>query len=152
MKTYWRICNMPHGPRCLIPADRQTEAELRTWDRGNVRAGELRCPRNPRFHRLAHAIGQLASGNLDDFAGMDGHQVLKRLQLESGVGCDEMAIRAGSQMFMHRIPKSLSFSSMGQDEFKRVMTGLCQWLVDHYWPDTDVEEVMQMAEQWERAA
>ena len=134
-----------------MPADRQTEDELKSWSNAQVRAGELRCPRNPRFHRLAHAIGQLAADNLDEFTGMDGHQVLKRLQLESGVGCDEMAIRAGSQMFMHRIPKSLSFSSMAQDEFKSVTAGLCQWLVKRYWPDTSVEEVMQMAEEWERS-
>jgi len=152
MKTHWRIRNMLDGQRCLVPADRETAAELQSWERAKVRAGELRCPRNPKFHRLAHAIGSLAADNLDAFAGMDGHQVLKRLQLESGTACDEMAIKAGGQMFLHRIPRSLSFSSMAQDEFRDVMQALCAHLVREYWPETTVDEVVQMAEQWERAA
>ena len=152
MKTHWRIRNMPTGQRCLVPADRHTEAELKTWPTAKVRAGELRCPRNPRFHRLAHAIGGLAADNLDEFEGMDGHAVLKRLQIESGIGCDEMAVMLGKRPTIYRIPKSLSFSSMGEDEFKDVMRGLCDWLCKHYWPDTDVDEVLAMAQEWERAA
>ena len=151
MKTHWRPTQLQSGRKCLIPADRQTEAELNSWDK-RVRAGELRCPRNPKFHRLAHAIGSLAADNLDTFTGMDGHQVLKRLQLESGTACDEMAIKAGGHMFLHRIPRSLSFSSMAQDEFRDVMYALCSYLVREYWPQTTVDEVVQMAEQWERNA
>jgi hypothetical protein len=151
MKTHWRIRNMPTGERCLVPADRQTEAEMRTWERAKVRAGELRCPRNPGFHRLAHAIGGLAADNLDEFEGMDGHAVLKRLQIESGIGCDEMAVMMNKRPTIYRVPRSLSFSSMGQDEFKDVMTGLCAHLCKAYWPETDVDEVLAMAEEWERA-
>ena len=151
MKTHWRIRNFPTGERCLVPADRQTESELRSWPIARTRAGELRCPRNPKFHRLAHAIGGLAADNLDEFEGMDGHAVLKRLQIESGIGCDEMAVMLGKRPTIYRIPKSLSFGSMGEDEFKPLVCGLCAYLCRAYWPGTEVDEVLAMAQEWERA-
>ena len=151
MKTHWRPTQLQSGRKCLIPADRQTEAELNSWDK-RVRAGELRCPRNPKFHRLAHAIGGLVADNLDEFDGMDGHAVLKRLQIESGIGCDEMAVMLGKRPTIYRIPRSLSFSSMGEDEFKDLMRGLCAHLCKAYWPGTDVDEVLAMAQEWERNA
>jgi hypothetical protein len=63
-----------------------------------------------------------------------------------------MAIRLGGQMAIHRMPKSLSFSTMAQDEFKEVMAGICHHLVNQYWPDTTVEEIEQMAQEYERGA
>ena len=42
MKTHWRIRNFPTGQRCLVPADRQTESELRSWPIARTRAGDLR--------------------------------------------------------------------------------------------------------------
>ena len=151
MKTHWRPTQLQSGRKCLMPADRQTEAELNSWDK-RVRAGELRCPRNPKFHRLAHAIGGLAADNLDEFEGMDGHAVLKRLQIESGIGCDEMAVMLGKRPTIYRVPRSLSFSSMGEDEFKDLMRGLCAHLCKAYWSGTDVDEVLAMANEWERNA
>lgn len=150
MKTFWRLTKLKSGALCLLPADRHTAKEIETWDLSKVRAGDLRCPRNPKFHRLAHLVGGMASQNLDAFQGMEGHSVLKRLQIESGIACDEMAIQIGNQMVIHRLPKSLSFASMGEDEFKDLMGGLCQYLCNRYWDGAGPEEVVGMAEEWER--
>lgn len=145
-KTFWRAVRK-NGTTGLIPADSRTAEIAGEYRTGEVRGGELRMPRNPRFHRLAHAIGGLAADNLDEFEGMSAHQVLKRLQIESGAGCDEMAIKVSGHMMIHRIPKSLSFASMSQDEFKAVTTAMCKRLTD-YWPDTTVEEIQQMADEY----
>jgi hypothetical protein len=150
-KTFWRTVRK-NGTTGLAPADRATAEVASKWREGETRGGKLTKPRSIQFHRLAHAIGGLVAENLDDFHGMDAHRVIKRLQVESGVGCDEMAIRLGGQMAIHRMPKSLSFSTMAQDEFKEVMAGICHHLVNQYWPDTTVEEIEQMAQEYERGA
>ena len=146
-KTFWRVTAID-GRRMLMPSDSRSEQVASNWRPGETLAGELRKPRNPRFHRLMHAIGGLAAENLDEFEGMDGHQVLKRLQIESGIGCDEMAVMMGKRPEIVRIPQSLSFASMSQDKFKEVSTGLCNHLVSRYWPDTTVEEIEQMADEF----
>lgn len=129
-------------------ADTTTAARLRqrSYAVGDLVFVEIRKPRNPKFHRLAHQLGLLCAENLDAFEGMDGHAVLKRLQIESGIGCDEMAIRApGLGMLMHRIPRSLSFESMDESEFHGVMRGLCRHIAATYWPSCTAEQVEQMA-------
>ena len=59
--------------------------------RGVKIGATLRCdmkqPRNPQFHRLAHALGQLVTQNIDDFSGKNAHDALKKLQIGSGVEC-----------------------------------------------------------------
>lgn len=145
-KTFWRTVRK-NGTTGLVPADSRTAEIASEYRTGEVRGGQLRMPRNPRFHRLAHAIGGLAADNLEEFEGMGAHQVLKRLQIEAGVGCDEVAVRIGGHMVIHRIPKSLSFASMSQDEFKKVTAAICKRLTD-YWPDTTVEEIGQMADEY----
>lgn len=82
----------------FAPADSTTSSRLRmrAYRTGDLVFAEFRKPRNPGFHRLAHQLGLLCAENLDAFTGMDPHAVLKRLQLESGVGCDEMMVSARS--------------------------------------------------------
>ena len=131
----------------LQPADEITKQRLR----GVLRIGqevfvELKSPRNPRFHRLAHALGNLITENIDSFEGLDAHRALKRLQLESGVGCEEVAYRLHGQMVLARLPKSMSFASMSEAEFREVITGLCRHLAKTYWPECTAEEIEQMAE------
>ena len=74
----------------FVPADRHSAEQMRSrgYSPGDVVFAEIRKPRHPGFHRLAHAFGQLLVDNLNDFAGMDSHKALKRLQLESGIACD----------------------------------------------------------------
>jgi hypothetical protein len=150
MKTHWRIANLHTGARCLVPADRQTADELARWKPGQTRSAKMNCPRNPKFNGLAHAIGGLAADNLDAFEGAGAHQVLKRLQIESGAGCDEIAIMRGKRPEIVRIPRSLAFDSMDEDEYQAVVKTVCRYLRDKYWPDVTVEQIVEMAQEWER--
>lgn len=130
------------------PADGTTASRLRarSYHLNDLVFAEFKKPRNPKFHAMAHVLGQLCAENLDAFEGMDPHAVLKRLQIESGVGCEEMAIRApGLGMLMHRIPRSLSFESMDEGEFHQVMRGLARHIAREYWKTLTAEHIEQMA-------
>ncbi|TQE94108.1 MAG: hypothetical protein FKY71_17820 [Spiribacter salinus] len=141
------------GGGALIPADSTTQARMRErgYKTGDLIFAEFRKPRNPQFHRLIHAIGGLAANNIDEFHGMSAHSVLKRLQLESGVGCEEIAYKVGDQMVVQRIPLSLSFESMEDGEFKEVSAAICHRLT-HYWPDTSSGDILAMAQEHERGS
>ena len=134
----------------IVPADAASARIIRERDYrvGDVVSAELRKPRNPKFHRLVHALGQALIENTDDFAHYtDSHAVLKRLQVEANVGCDVMLIHApGYGMLEHRTPQSLSFENMDEAEFQRVYAGFCQYVIKRYWPDMDADAIERMAE------
>ena len=146
VKTLWRV-----GKGVLTPYDNATTEALRArkYSMGDVLAAELSKPRNPRFHRLAHALGELVAGNIDAFKGVNGHDVLKRLQIEGNIGCDEIALNfPGIGPCSYRIPRSLSFESMDQGQFSEVITAMCVYVADRYWPGVEPERIQQMAEVW----
>jgi len=133
----------------LVPADRYSSDALKARRLGpsDVVFATLRKPRNPKFHRLAHALGQMLVENLDEFADLDSHSVLKRIQLEADIGCDQMAINfPGLGPCSYRIPKSLSFESMDQLRFEAVYSAMCRHIAERYWRDLTPERVAEMAE------
>lgn len=149
-KTLWRV-----GKGCLLPFDDLTLAQLRAkgYRIGDVLAADLAKGRNPAFHRLAHQLGALLSENLDAFTGCDPHAVLKRLQVEGNVGCDEMAVVfPGIGPCTYRIPRSLSFASMDEGEFKQVIAAMCRYVSVTYWPSCSPERIEAMASAWVEAA
>ncbi len=134
---------------CLAPADGLAQARLR--DRGfrvgDVVSAVLTKPRSPGYHRYAHKLGELIAQNIESFEGMDPHSVLKRLQWEAGIGCDEMAVTVpGFGLATVRWPRSLSFGSMDQSAFEQTVLGFCRHIASTYWPDLSPEEVAEMAE------
>jgi len=132
----------------LQPADGYTAQRLRAkgYHIGDILSARLSKPRNPGFHRLAHAFGRLVAGNIDDFHGMDAHAVLKRIQWESGIGCEELGVKVpGVGFAVIRIPKSLSFASMDDGEFRELFRGLARHVAENYWPDLSPEQIEQMA-------
>ena len=64
---------------CLRPADGLSQERLRErgYRVGDVVFAELKKPRNPGFHRLAHALGQMVAENIDDFEGMSSQPSIK---------------------------------------------------------------------------
>mgnify|MGYP000429131984 CR=1 FL=1 len=132
----------------FAPADGGTANRLR--EKG-VRIGdlvfvEMKKPRNPKFHRLVHAFGEILVQNIEAFEAMNSHSVLKRLQIEAGVGCDEMAvIFPGIGPCTYRIPRSLSFESMDESEFNEVFHGFCHHVRNIYWPSMTPEAVEELA-------
>jgi hypothetical protein len=133
----------------LVPADLTSAGMLRdrNYNIGDVLSAELKKPRNPKFHRMAHALGQALIENTDDFAEYtDAHKVLKRLQIEANIGCDVMAIKVpGIGMLEHRTPQSLSFENMDEAEFQAVYAALCNYVIKHYWRDMEADQIEQMA-------
>lgn len=137
------------------PADGISASRLRAkgYHINDVVFAEIKKPRNPKFHRLAHRIGTLCAENIDAFNGMNAHAVLKRLQWEANVGCEEVGVQVpGVGMAVMRWPLSLSFESLEEGSFREVVTGLCRHISNKYWPDLEPEQIEEMAESMVDAA
>jgi hypothetical protein len=133
----------------LVPATERASALLRArgYKVGDTVLAEIRKERNPGFHRLAHAIGGLVASNIESFAGYDHHAALKRLQLESGVSCEErIAELPGGQSVMIRQAKSMGFDKMDEVEFRAMISALCGWVASKYWPTLSAEQVEELAQ------
>lgn len=114
---------------------------------GDLVFADFSKPRNPGFHRLVHALGNLCVENLDAFEGMQAHAVLKRLQIEADVECDEIALNyPGIGPCVYKTPRSLSYESMSQEVFHEAYMGFCRHLAKVYWQDLDAEGVAEMVE------
>lgn len=134
---------------CLVPADPWAASELRErgYKIGNIVGADLSKCRNPKFNGLVHRIGMLCVRNIEEFKNGDAHQVLKRLQLEANIACDEIAIRLpGFGMAFHRTPQSLSFDSMDEGEFHKVAKSFCRHIALSYWPTMDPDSIEEMAQ------
>ncbi len=137
------------GKGTLTPADDRARQALRDMQLGlgEIVHARIAKPRNPRFFRLAHQLGELVRQNVEGFELLTAHQVLKRLQVESGAYCEEMQVKVpGVGPASVRVPQSLAFDSMDEDEFKALVRTLCVHIADQYWPSCTAEQVEQMAE------
>lgn len=157
----------------LVPADKYAESQLRSkkFRVGDVVCAEIRKLRNQKFNRLIHKLGLLCAQNIDDFCGMDGHAVIKRLQCEGNIYCDEIAIKPFSILIVDsvlkavkpildlfglkisddglliiRIPRSLSFESLDEAEFHDAAKQICRFLSEKYWHGLDAEQIESMAD------
>lgn len=132
----------------FAPADAYTSRKLRDrkYSMGEIVAGQISKPRNPKFWRLAHGLGALVAENIEGFEGMDAHKVLKRLQREALIECDEFVFKLAGMMVTQFTPRSLSFESMSEEVFSGVYERMCQHVVKEYWPSETTERVAEMAE------
>lgn len=104
-------------------------------------------PRNPRFNGLVHGLGHLLGRNLDRFAGKASHDVIKDLQVESGVCCTRTELDVpGVGKFIRTEPQSLSYHSMDDEAFKAFWAGVCAYVIANDWPTLTEEQLTQMAE------
>lgn len=119
----------------LVPAhpiDQRLMKERRFHVDREVRA-ELKQPRNPAFHRLAHAIGHLLVDNVDGFETLTAHDALKRVQRESGTCCETMEIDLGSLGKVPvSVPRSIAFDEMPEDEFAELFKGVTDYIDANY--------------------
>jgi len=110
-------------------------------------AADLTKPRNPKFNRLVHQLGRLCAANIEAFAGLDAHRIIKRLQIEGKVACDEIGINVpGYGMVIQFIPRSLSFESMDEGEFNAAARGISRTIAERYWPSLTEDQILSMAE------
>lgn len=140
---------------CLRPADAMTVTRLRErgYRVGDIVLAQVSKPRSPGFHRNAHRLGVLVAENIEEFSGLDGHAVLKRLQLEAGVACDEILAFMDIELMgvkqrvkvMQRIPRSLSFASMDEGTFRETIRAISNYIASEYWPNLSPEQIEEMA-------
>jgi len=118
--------------RASHPIDRRLMKE-RGFRRGDELRVEVKRKRNVKFHRLAHALGNLLVDNVEKFLGKGGHEALKEVQRESGVCCDTMDIDLGALGIVPvKVPRSLAFDEMEEDEFARFFEGITAHIAEHY--------------------
>jgi hypothetical protein len=132
----------------FFAADGFTASRLkaRGYRAGDEALAELTKPRNPKFHRLVHKFGEVIAQNIDAFEGLDGHAVLKRLQIEGDIGCDHLALNfPGIGPCMYRQARSLSFESMDDGEFSEVFREFSRYVCKTYWPTSTPEKIEAMA-------
>lgn len=174
-----RVVMTEGGRKSFVPATASDEERVNSKASvGDLVFVDFRKPRNPGFHAFAHALGKMAIENIVEFDHLDPHTALKRLQLESGCGCDVMTVQMRSiwasviawlrnnfgespvtvlnlfiknagiknQMVAVNIPKSISYDSMDEEEFRMVLKGLCAYMSKRYWPSMSPEELEQMVE------
>lgn len=133
----------------IIPADAAAISQLRQrgFKVGDVVMADLILPRNLAFNGLAHRLGTLIAENIEAFNGMNGHAVLKKIQLDAGIECDETVTDIdGFGRLVSRKPRSLSFASMEQGEFYGFVKAVCDYVSRTYWPSVSPERIARMAD------
>lgn len=131
-------------PACAADAEMIRERGVTI---GQMLRADLTKPRNPEFHRLAHALGDLVRRNLDGFSDCTAHGAIKRLQEVSGIACDVTRTEIpGVGVLVSKQPRSIAYDSMDQGEFYELVHSLCKFIVERYWPQCTAEEVEQMIE------
>lgn len=143
-RIYFRVAH--HG---LMPADSYAAGQLRekNFNNGDIIQAQLSKLNNPKFNRLLHRIAQLCAANIETFSGMEPHRILKRIQLEGNIACDEIqGTLPGIGEVTWRIPESLSFDSMDDIDRHIFAQQLCQHIAMRYWPGLSAEQIEEMAD------
>jgi hypothetical protein len=133
----------------LVPADQYTQERLRAkgYNTNDVLTATLRKDRSTGFHRLVHVFGQLCAENIDRFAGMNAHAVLKAIQYEGDIACERMMVNLkGFGMVEVRIPMSLSYESLDEGDFREIFSAMCGHVAEQYWKGLTAEQVEEMTQ------
>ena len=97
----------------LVPADYNAEDWLREIPEGKEILIDWRKPRHPENHRHFFAILNLACEHLPDHPDVDS--LLDALKI--AVGHTRAVMKADGEVIF--LPKTINFSAMGEDAFKR---------------------------------
>ena len=161
---------------CLVPDGWANSRILRErkYRSNDLLRATITHPRNVKFHRMVHHLGTLVKRNIEGFAHLDSHAVIKQLQRESGVACEITRINASPvvsailaaaesllgeaaarmlQAVLPEIkeievltPQSLAHDCMDESDFRQLWDGICAHIVKRYWPTLTIEQIEQMAE------
>lgn len=105
----------------------------RGWHAGAEARAELKQSRNVKFHRLAHAVGNLLVDNVEEFRALNGHDALKQVQQRSGVCCEPIEIDLGTLGKVHaQVARSIAFDEMDEQEFGEFFRGVCDYIDQHF--------------------
>lgn len=105
----------------------------------SVRA-ELKQPRNVRFHRLMHALGDLIAEHAPGFEGLSAHEAIKRLQTQTGALCELQELDLGPLGRVQvKVPRSIAFDSMTEVEAGELFAKVCDWIDTNIAPSLTIE-------------
>lgn len=136
----------------MVPANGVDLAILRERQAkvGKEFRAELSEPRDYGFHKLGHKICGLLKNSIDEFAGLGNHEILKKIQLASGVCCTPMEVDLGSLGKHHiKVPDSIAFDSMEEPEFQGLVKAIYEYTRENYWPDLTPDEMDRMVEMYD---
>lgn len=149
-----RVADLDTGETvgALVPLTKWDARAMRErkYSVGTEVRGELKQRRNVKFHRLAHAMGALMVDQHEDFAGLDAHSALKRLQMESGAACETVEYDIPNVGKLTRTePRSLAFDELDEAEFQQVMRTIYRHIAVKYWTTLDELAIEQMVEMYD---
>lgn len=132
----------------MEPADGFALSQLRerNYKIGDLVTCTFKKLNNPKFNRLIHRIGVLCAKNIETFHGMDGHQVLKRIQIEGNIHCELIGVVLGGMAAEYRYPLSLDFETVDDGERHAIAMKFCRWIAEKYWPGMTAEAIEEMAD------
>lgn len=128
----------------LKPQDMAAKRKMEKLKTEDVYAVKVWRPRSPEHWRRAHRFAGVLLENIEAFSGLNEHRVLKRLQWETGVHCEEIGALVGDQQVVVKIPKSLSFDDMDEDEFIEFYKAISRHVADKYWHDCSADQVSEI--------
>jgi hypothetical protein len=120
------LCKTPGG--ALIPADGPSAAFIQHLKVGAGLRGEFKRQRNPKFHRKVFALFQLAFDLWDapelKYRGQQVAKNFDRFRRDPTILAGHYEAVTNLKGEIRLEAKSLSFASMGEDEFKQVFRSI----------------------------
>ena len=109
--------------------DAHSEEQSEKWQVGEIVKMDASRPRNINHHRWLMALIGYVVHNTDRF--IDHNRALTQLKLDTG-HYDEYIVMEGGKQFAVRVPKSIAFNSMDEDEFMRfadkAVDAICEYM------------------------
>lgn len=147
----------------LVPATEVDALALRSLNlRTNmVVSADIDWMRAPHDLRRIHRLGQILVDQVPDFAHLDAHEAIKRLQAASGAGCRVIGVPASilarlaglpcpeypDEIIPVNEPYSLSPSTLSGAQFARLLDQLCKYVALHIWPELSDEEIVRWTDE-----
>lgn len=110
----------------LVPAHPVDQRSLRErkFGTGRLLRATLRQDRNPMFYRKAHVLSGWLADNVELFSGLSQHDALKKLQEESGIGCEAVEYDLpGIGKLTRTEAESLNFADMDEGRWNELWDG-----------------------------
>ena len=138
-------------PEGFAPADNYAHKllQMKKICNGDIIAANISKLRTLGSNKNAHKIAIMCHDNIETFSNYtDYHEVLKRLQIESGAACEEIGVNLNGMWCTVRYPLSFSFDSLGESEFLAAVKTICRYISEKYWPSMTAEQIEEMAERF----
>ena len=118
----------------LRPAEPAAEEVLARIKHDDIVRVEIKKPRNLLHHRKFWALMNLVFENQDHYRSAD--EVCTAFKFATG-HYDEQRYVIKGETYLHRVPRSISFAKMSQDEFANFYERAIQFLITEVIPGLD---------------